>query len=566
MDRLRSRYLRVQAGLLDHRAAFLGASLAALFFSLGLAQHLPVDLFPSDFNRLFVSIETPTDFSIEQTDQVVRQLEKALAPVSHELTDVASYAGISLNPDNAPVHAVNQGILYISFPNTHANIADPGRVLALVRDRLEGWAAEHPAEVSSLRVFPPRQGPPIGKPVAVRVQSDDYGDAKRVAQAIKAALSEMPGVYNIEDNVPVGPLELQLRLHEHRASLHGLTFQDVGFALMAANDGVVSSTFKDPASDEDVDIRVQLRPDQRRSIEDLLAAEVRTPDGYRVELGDVAELEVERGYQQLYHYAARRAVVVYADVDDELATSLGVNRELESRFSGIGERVPGVELVFGGEYQATDEAFGDMRRAFGLAVVAIFGILAAQFRSYVQPLIVMSVIAFSFIGVVMGIWLLGYSMSMYVVYALVGLAGIVVNDSLVLIDFVNRERRRGTPAREAVRLASARRFRPILLTTVTTIAGLAPMALGLTGYSRVFGPFAAAIVFGLAVASLLTLFLVPALYLTIEAWAARLRPGRLREAAADASQSGQTIGIISKANIAHSTSSGIPTRTKSVNR
>jgi multidrug efflux pump subunit AcrB len=138
-------------------------------------------------------------------------------------------------------------------------------------------------------------------------------------------------------------------------------------------------------------------------------------------------------------------------------------------------------------------------------------------------LIVMSVILFSFIGVTLGMFVLGYAMSMYVLYAIVGLAGIVVNDSLVLIDFVNRERKRGTPALEAVRLSSSWRFRPILLTTLTTILGLLPMALGLSGYSRVFGPFATAIVFGLAMASLLTLFVVPTLYLTVDSLGESLR-------------------------------------------
>ena len=164
-------------------------------------------------------------------------------------------------------------------------------------------------------------------------------------------------------------------------------------------------------------------------------------------------------------------------------------------------------------------------------MIAIFGILAAQFRSYFQPLIVMSVIFFSFVGVIIGMFVMntlfgGYSISMYVLYALVGLAGIVVNDSLVLIDFVNQERARGTEAEEAVRNASRKRFRPILLTTVTTVTGLAPMALGLTGYSPVFAPFASAIVFGLLAASLLTLFVVPTLYLTLEGTKKRLRRRR----------------------------------------
>jgi HAE1 family hydrophobic/amphiphilic exporter-1 len=175
-----------------------------------------------------------------------------------------------------------------------------------------------------------------------------------------------------------------------------------------------------------------------------------------------------------------------------------------------------VNLVFGGEYQATEQTFGEMGRAFILALMAIYGILAAQFKSYLQPFIVMSVIAFSFIGVTVGIFLLDYALSMYVIYAMVGLAGIVVNDSLVLIDFVNKSRAGGASASEAVVSASRKRFRPILLTTITTVVGLLPMALGLTGKSVVYGPFAAAIVFGLAFASLLTLFVVPSLYLGIE--------------------------------------------------
>jgi multidrug efflux pump subunit AcrB len=333
---------------------------------------------------------------------------------------------------------------------------------------------------------------------------------------MKSELSSIPGVYNIEDNLPPGPRELRVALHEHRASIHGLTFDDVGFALLAANDGAIPSTFKDPNSDEDVDIRVLLREEQRGSIADLLDVSVRTPAGYLVKLGDVADIEIARAYESLYHFDTQRAVVVYADVDDEQATSISVNQEMQARFRDIPTRFPGVNLIFGGEYQETDDTFDQMGQAFGLALMAIFGILAAQFRSYLQPLIVMSVIGFSFIGVVIGIWLLGYALSMYVIYALVGLAGIVVNDSLVLIDFVNQARARGATAVEAVRSASAKRFRPILLTTVTTIAGLLPMALGLTGKSVVYGPFATAIVFGLAVASLLTLFVVPSLYLGLE--------------------------------------------------
>jgi HAE1 family hydrophobic/amphiphilic exporter-1 len=534
IDAARGFYIGAQARVLEHRWAFLALSLA----------HIPVDLFPSDFNHIMATVETPTDFGVDQTERVVLGMEAALVPIRNELTDVMSYVGLSMDADEHPVVGVNQGVLYISFPNNQKNVGDPDRVLDLVRGELEAYREAHTGDVVSLRVSPPRNGPPIGKPVAVRIQSENYDLAKRIAEEMKAELASMPGVFNIEDNLPLGPRELRVALHEHRASIHGLTFDDVGFALLAANDGAVPSTFKDPLSDEDVDIRVMLREDQRRTIADLLDVEVRTPGGYLVKLGDVAKIEIERGYQKLYHYDAERAVVVYADVDDAQATSVSVNEEMRARFRDVSLHHPGVNLVFGGEFQVTDETFGQMGRAFVLALMAIYGILAAQFRSYLQPLIVMSVIGFSFIGVTLGIYVLDYALSMYVIYAMVGLAGIVVNDSLVLIDFVNRGRARGATPADAVVAATAKRFRPILLTTVTTIAGLLPMALGLTGKSVVFGPFAAAIVFGLALASLLTLFVVPSLYLGLEdakrAFSRRWREAPRTDRGGSSAEAGET--------------------------
>ncbi|MGH0033438.1 MAG: efflux RND transporter permease subunit [Myxococcota bacterium] len=521
---IREAYLRAQDRVLEHRGLFLACCLAALYGAMGLAQHVRVDLFPGGFNQLFVTVQTPVDYGIDQTNEVMLGVERALEPVAHELTDVSTYVGQAMTADEVPLFGPNYGVLFISFPDTLANIEDPERVLELVKRRLadEYWP-DHTDEIENLLVMPPRNGPPIGRPVAIRIQADRYDTAKQIAAEVKAELRTLPGVYNVEDNVPLGPRELRVRLDEHRASIHGLTFQEVGAALLAANEGLVPSTFKDPDSDEDIDIRVMLRPEQRRTIADLVDLETRTPEGYLVKIEDVARVELDRGYARLYHYDSERAVVVYGAVDTNQTTSLAVNETIQARFADVDVRYPGVNMIYGGEFEATRDAFEDMQRAFIVAILAIFTILAAQFRSYTQPLVVMSVVGLSYIGVVLGMWIMDYAISMYVLYAIVGLAGIVVNDSLVLIDFVNQERARGAPVREAVRTASAHRFRPILLTTITTVAGLLPMAMGLQGGSIVFGPFASAIVFGLGVASALTLFVVPSLYLVLEDVETRLR-------------------------------------------
>jgi HAE1 family hydrophobic/amphiphilic exporter-1 len=518
----RERYLGALDAVLAHRHTFLGMCVAALAFAIALTPHLDVDLFRSDFNQLFVSMDAPIDAGIEKTDGAMTALDAALAAFGDEVVDTMSYVGMKMTPDNAPRDGVNYGVVYVQIPDTPENVAHPERMLERIKAEMEAVAAERPDVVAAF-AFAPRNGPPVGSPVAVRVQADDYDLAKRVAAELKAELATIPGVYNIEDNMPLGPRELRVELDEHRASLQGLTFQDVGVALRAANDGLVPSTFKDPEADEDLDIRVMLPASQRRSIGDLLDVEIRTPTGRTTKLGNVANIELARGYQSLYHYDAQRAVIVYAKVDGEQATSVSVNSELAARFADASSRWPGVSLVFGGEYQETERSISELLGTLVFALIAIYAILAAQFRSYLQPFVVMSVIGFGYIGVVLGMFVLGYPLTMYVLYAVIGLAGIVVNDSLVLIDFVNQGRARGVPIREAIGNACRLRFRPIVLTTLTTIAGLLPMALGIGGTHPVYGPFAAAIVFGLAVASGLTLFTVPALYLALDAAGARVR-------------------------------------------
>ncbi|MCP5056558.1 MAG: efflux RND transporter permease subunit [bacterium] len=526
--RSRDSYLRALEPVLRYRGSFFLVCCAALAFSCGLTQHVPIDLFKSDFNQFYITTDGPIDAGVDQTSESITAIDAALSEFGAEITDYLSYAGMKMSADGGPQTGTNYGAFYIQFPDTSENVAHPERIFERVRSRVEETMESSPG-IEKVFVFAPRNGPPVGKPVAIRVFADDYALAKRVAAELKADLATIPGVFNIEDNLPIGPRELRVRLDEHRASLHGLTFQDVGIALRAANDGLVPSTFKDPASDEDVDIRVMYPKAQRSSIADLLDVEIRSPAGHTVKLGDVARIEVERSYQSLYHYDARRAVVVYAEVDKLQATSVSANREMASRFADASVRWPGVSLVFGGEAQETERSISELLGTLFIALVAIYAILATQFRSYLQPVVVMSVIAFAFIGVILGMFVLDYPLTMYVFYAMVGLAGIVVNDSLVLIDFVNQGRARGLSSLDAVRESCSLRFRPILLTTVTTIAGLFPMAVGLGGTHPVYSPFAAGIVFGLAVASGLTLFTVPALYLMVEGGKERVTRLRIRQ-------------------------------------
>jgi HAE1 family hydrophobic/amphiphilic exporter-1 len=245
-----------------------------------------------------------------------------------------------------------------------------------------------------------------------------------------------------------------------------------------------------------------------------------------------------RGRLSLAHYDGKRTVTVYADVDGQQATSTSVNRALEVEFADLSLRHPDASVTFGGEFQRTTEAFNDMLAAVPVAALLVYMILAAVFRSYLQPIVVITAVPFAVTGMVFGLHLLGYSISIDLLYALIGLIGVVVNDSLVMVDFINRARERGMPLLEAVRISGAQRLRPILLTTLTTVLALLPMALGLVGASKTYGPFATGISFGLVFAMLGTLFCVPLAYTILIGaldWvrSTLVRVGLRRPAAAD---------------------------------
>ena len=237
-----------------------------LFYSVQRTHHLKMANTPFALaeTRLYVvllDILIKGGESLEQVrglDVILLDKTGTLTRGEPELTDVMAFVGFSVDAEDNPRFGENLGVLYLTFPNNRKNAADPDRVLNLVRAKLEHYRDANSERVVALRVVPPRNGPPIGTPVAIRIQSENYAVAKEIAEEMKAELASTPGVFNIDDNLSLGPRELRVKLDPHRASIHGLSFEDVGVALMAANEGLVSSTFKDQVTGEDVDIRVLL--------------------------------------------------------------------------------------------------------------------------------------------------------------------------------------------------------------------------------------------------------------------------------------------------------------------
>lgn len=531
-DALRAGYLVLLRPVLRHRFSFVVLFLAFLMLTAAASTRVRFDLFPGEFATFNISLESPPDFSLEQTSEVTQRIEQVLLDMPEEdILDFNTIVGLAVDLNYDRIIAPNLAMTTVAIPQTERNQLRPQDVLERVREAMRTFEAENPGDIVTLRVESERYGPPVGRPVEVRIQSEDFAVNKKIAEEIKAYLATIPGVDGIDDNLKEGPREIRLEIDDERAAQFGLTFEDLARALRGANDGVVTSSFRSPTAVEDDDIRVLLEPGQRDRLLDLLEIDVRGSGGQLVRLSDVARLEVTRGYLAYRRVDGKRAVTVFADVDDDLATSISVNRDLEARFADIRKRFPAVDLVYGGEYQESNESMRETLAAFPVALVAIYMLLATLFRSYTQPLIVLTSVPLGFAGIIFGVLVRDYSVSFNLLYAAVGLSGVVVNDSLVLVDFVNRARREGMPLLEAVAQAGAQRLRPVILTTMTTVVALLPMAFGLQGSSKSYGPFAAAIAFGLLFAMVGTLFVIPLSYASFASFESRAKRGfgRIRE-------------------------------------
>jgi multidrug efflux pump subunit AcrB len=268
---------------------------------------------------------------------------------------------------------------------------------------------------------------------------------------------------------------------------------------------------------DDIKVMVRYPEAERRSLGDVERMRIRLEDGAEVPFATVATVREGRGFATIARADRRRVVTVTAGVDEAVANANEVNASLQAdALPELAGEFPGLAYSFEGEEKEKQESLGSLRKNFAVALLGIFALLAIPFRSYSQPLIVMSVIPFGFVGAVAGHLLMGLDLSLLSFFGMVALTGVVVNDSLIMIDLINRERREGLPLAVAIRDCGKRRFRPILLTTLTTFFGLTPMILETSLQAKFLIPMAVSLGFGVVFATAITLLLVPVIYMILE--------------------------------------------------
>ena len=359
-----------------------------------------------------------------------------------------------------------------------------------------------------------------GNPIEIELSHQDFDTLLKASEEFKLTLRDYTGVSDIADDFEVGKAELKLQLKQAGRTLR-LTLADLARQVRQGFYGEEVQRIQ--RGRHDIRVMVRYPKEQRRSLADVENMRIRLPDGTEIPFNTVAEVEYGRGYSTIQRVDRRRVVSVSADVDENKASAGQINAELASTvLPRLMQQFPGLKWRFAGEQRERNESLGTLKTNFAIALLAIYALLAIQFRSYSQPAIVMSAIPFGIVGAALGHLVMGFNLSILSLFGIVALAGVVVNDSLIMIDLINRERTEESNLTEVLRDCATRRFRPIMLTTLTTFFGLLPMITERSLQARFLIPMAISLAFGVMFATCITLILVPSLYMILEDVKSRL--------------------------------------------
>lgn len=355
-------------------------------------------------------------------------------------------------------------------------------------------------------------GPPVGKDIAVEITGEDLATLEQIAEEYKAVVRSVDGVEDVDDDFLAGKEEIRLRIDEGLASRVGLSILQIAAAVNTAFEGAVATSIKRP--EEEVDIRVRFAERFRNDRESLKKIYISNRTGNLIPVSSLARFEEAEGLTVINHIDGKRLITVTANVNEQITTAVAANAEIAERSRDLAAKYPNYKIAFSGQNKDTEESLASLGRAFIVGVFVIFMILASLFRSLIQPAIVLMAVPFSLIGVILAFLLHGEPFSFLAFMGIIGLSGVVVNDSIVLVDFANRIRaqRPELSNKEVAVEAASLRLRAVLLTTLTTVAGLLPTAYGIGGYDPFLVPMALSFAWGLAFATVLTLGLVPIFY------------------------------------------------------
>jgi len=517
LERIVPAYARLLRLALRYRYVSLSLALSILFATLGIVVggRMHFTFFAaSDSETIIIDLRMPIGTSLEETERVMQRIED-VAAAQDEMGSISVLLGVSATVDpgsgvQGAGFGTHIGQLFVELLTVEErqdrDLKDSERLIATIRDEL----GELPG-IESLS-FSEIQGGPGGADITLQITGDDDEEVNTVVAGVKRLLASIDGVFDIADDHSAGQREVQITLRPGAAAL-GFTVADVARQVRGALFGLDPHVFS--ANREDIDVRVRLNEASRRSLHRIENMWVISPTGRRVPLQEIAQLSEGSSFSTIRRVDRKRAITVTADTAPDVSPE-AVIPELMPSFRRLEQQHPSVGIELAGRQRQIRKAFESLPIGFIAALMMIYVILAWLFSSYVQPLEVMLAIPFGVIGVVWGHILLGYPLTFLSMIGFVALSGIVVNDSLILVQFYNGKRREGMGLVEGLVAAGRQRLRPIFLTTITTVLGLTPLMLERSFQAKVMIPMAISIAFGLMSATALILLVLPCLMVIVD--------------------------------------------------
>jgi HAE1 family hydrophobic/amphiphilic exporter-1 len=505
-EKLNTVYGRLLHWALLHRKKVVIGVTLILIGSFALVPLVGMEFLPaSDSGELAINVEMDKGTVLAQTDQVALKIETILSQVK-EVKTIFTSVGASGNPmgeqSNSP--EITQ-IRVMLVPKSERQ-----RSAGQVADDIRGKVQSIPGAVIKVSVSDSIDTG-SGAPVSIKLKGDDLQILKKKAQEVLDVVKTVPGTREVESSMTVGRPELQVRIDRDRAATYGLSVMQIASAIRTGFEGNVATRYR-TAGDE-FDIRVILPEEYRGKIRNLKDLMISSPLGVNVPLSEVIEADVDLGPTQIDRENQSRVATVNSQVSGRDVGS--VSKDIQAKLKDL-SLPQGYSIEYGGQNKEMEEAFGSLGRALLLAVVLVYMVMASQFESLVHPFVVMFSVPTMFIGVIGGLVLTGRTLSVPTFIGIIMLTGIVTNNAIVLVDYINVLRRRGMKRNEAIVTAGPVRLRPVLMTALTTILGMVPLALGIGEGAEIQAPMATAVVGGLITSTVFTLVFVPVVYTIVD--------------------------------------------------
>ncbi len=506
-------YTRQLNFFLNHRYKVSIGIVILTIASIAVAVNvLRVEMFPVEqSNSESMIVKLPIGTKLEETDRIVAEIERRIREIpKKDIDEISSLSGLYVE-DERWTRTTDAGMITVEFSED-----DDRRTNDEIKEDIRERIADIP-EIRTAYFTERSDGPPTGKPVELRIRGNDLDRMNYLAEMVMDDLRNLKGVSDVDTSYTPGKKELRFIPDRVKMSAYGLDMTTLSTTMRTAIEGFEATKFRDEDGKE-VKVLVMYREEDRNEVEDLKNLIVSTPLGIQVPLSELGEFSIQRGAATIRRRDGKRSIKVTANVNNTDINSDEANRFIKEKYADFSTRYPGYSLEFGGRAERQAESFNSLIRAFIVALIVIYLILGTQFQSFTQPMVVMFTVPFSIFGVCVGLIVQDLTFSLLAGISVVALSGVVVNDSLVLVDFVNKARATGIGRREALLISGTRRMRPILLTTVTTVAGLLPMAMGIGGKSLTWQPLAICFCWGLTFATFLTLFVIPSAYSILDDW------------------------------------------------